>query len=395
METHVYTPIADLVVEHVGPQGQRNTFLVSSANLRVASPVWRTSLDPDSKFASLDTISIGGEVYKKITIKGVGLAALRMILGIIHYDTKDIPTELESGRGPSCPSQLSFGDLRDIALLIDEYDCAKLVTPWVRRWIKRSPTFINWLTGQLNYERVGDEDWFFIASVFKRLAIQICDIRMSGDCEDIIELLSKGLIKTIYIDSNEFTEERRFYRWKERDKSSLEGIRVQIKGDKTFDLVQISLDTVPAEILDFIIKTWSSHGLHMVTAVYTFVQELLNANVEDQGSWACKNPECRAIALGSLIHSLQKQSLGYLLERSLWPDELFPNGRDSLENTVLRIEGLQMTTLRLKDIHKENSSAKLNQLPNVINSGQHPLFLQSDLDLSAAGGKAARIPYAR
>ncbi|KAK6523686.1 hypothetical protein TWF281_001661 [Arthrobotrys megalospora] len=344
MKPHSYTPIADLVVELTDTSGKQHLFLVSSANLRVASPVWRKTLDPDSKFAPLKTVSIGGKEYRKITVDGVQVDALRIILGIIHYDTRDIPTHLQERKISYISLNLTFSVLRDIALLVDQYDCASITLPWADRWVGDGRDRVEWLLAP-DYTRVACEDWIFIASVFSRL--------QTTNCDAIIKLVSKELIKSIIVGTDGLQDNAKFYRWKERLRGTPDPapIEMRTQGEKTLELVEVNLDLVPEKFLGFILQKRTDLSRRILFPLYDFVQEFLNSGPTCEGTRLCKNRECSAIALGTLIQSLKEQGFQHLLTKDLIGDQRLLPGRYSLADLASRVRGVQMTTFQLRNIH--------------------------------------------
>ncbi|KAF3922955.1 hypothetical protein ABW20_dc0101908 [Dactylellina cionopaga] len=145
-KTYSCSPIADVVVEC-----QDSMLLVSSTTLRVASPVWRKILDPDTEFSPLPTVTLDGKEYKKTVVNDIEAELLIVVFNIFHYNTATVPRTFE------------FSALRSIALVADEYDFGKALLPWTEFWVanlSRSPSHIDLLT------TTGYEDWLFIATTF-------------------------------------------------------------------------------------------------------------------------------------------------------------------------------------------------------------------------------------
>lgn len=93
----------------------QNTFIVSSAVMRLASPVWQIMLDPQGHF--MESFS-NGEVH----FAEDNAAALLLILRIAHLQFREIPQSLD------LPEMVS------LAVVCDKYDTAGLVRPWVKQW---------------------------------------------------------------------------------------------------------------------------------------------------------------------------------------------------------------------------------------------------------------------
>ncbi|KAK6498843.1 hypothetical protein TWF481_011415 [Arthrobotrys musiformis] len=373
-----YTPIADLLVDLTDTQQEQHLFLVSSANLRVASPVWRKLLDPDSKFAPLKTVSVDGKEYKKITVEGVEVEALQIILGILHYDTQKVPqiwtSRLEKMQiAPATRFfKLDFLILRDLALLLDQYDCLGITSHFAVGWLGSGMDKA--VLCDPDYTAIGCEDWIFMASVFGRLQSG------AGVCYLITKLVSEKLIKDVCVDNRGPEQEAKYYRWKRRpcapvDSGNSTIVKAEV-GDGnmtpvetrshngiTFDLVEVSLDSVPETILDFILERRSSLSRRMLSPLYDFVQEFLHTDsTKDTRGRFCANKECSAIALGSLIHSLKEHGFQHLLTKGLAECQLLPEGRFSLQDLVSRIQEVQVTTFQVRNIHRAMESDDLDGL---------------------------------
>lgn len=113
------------------------TFLVSSNAMRLASPVWRTMLDPEGRFMEANA--------KEVSLPDDDPDALLIILHIAHLNF-DVVT------GPR-----SFIEILNLAIICDKYDTVKVFSPW--RWC--------WLsTTHEQYCAPGREEWLFIAWTF-------------------------------------------------------------------------------------------------------------------------------------------------------------------------------------------------------------------------------------
>lgn len=133
-----------LLVKH---GAQQITFQVSSKVMTLASPVWRTMLDPTGPFK--ESQSDNGE----ITFPDDNSEALLILLLAAHV------------RFPDVPQELWYEQLLNVCILCDKYDCIALVRPWLPRWQAHQLwldssiyhgewLFICWTTGdQTNFER--------------------------------------------------------------------------------------------------------------------------------------------------------------------------------------------------------------------------------------------------
>ncbi|KAK6513896.1 hypothetical protein TWF506_008327 [Arthrobotrys conoides] len=418
MKPYSYTPIADLLVDLIDTKQQQHSFLVSSAALRVASPVWRKMLDPDTKFAPLETVSVNGKEYIKITIEGVEVESLQTILGILHYSTENIFPRWMSRSVGMTPEFLrfDFSVIRGIALLLDQYDCVAVISHFAEGWFGTGKGKKEW-PWDPDYVGVGFEDWIFIASVFSRLE------RECGGCSRAIQLVSRELIKDICMDSSESAdiEEAKHYRWKEtqltlRDAgmdigtNSVEPIETREREGEKFDLVEVDLEMIPQKILGFILDTRLSIGYQVLAPLYYFIQKLMNSEttatpvlLDNDDTGFCENTECSAIALGTLIQSLREQGLQYLLAQDLTKDELRPPSRCSLQDLTLKIQVLQMTTFQIRNVHTKMKSSDIDEsIKNAVATKprltaellefkavrptlsytNRPIFLRTDQDIS-------------
>ena len=112
------------------------TFQVSSKAMSLASPVWRTMLDPNGPFRESQSDN------NEITFTDDDTKALLILLLAAHLRFQDIPNEL------------TFEQLLNVCILCDKYDCITLVRPWIWSWqeCQIHPP------GEILYE-----EWLFIA----------------------------------------------------------------------------------------------------------------------------------------------------------------------------------------------------------------------------------------
>ncbi|KAF3224001.1 hypothetical protein TWF106_004647 [Orbilia oligospora] len=423
MKAYSYTPIADLLVDLTDTKQQQHSFLVSSAALRTASPVWRKLLDPDSKFAPLETVSVDGHDYRRITVEGVEPESLQILLGILHYSTENIPKKWKPDPVATTSAFLkfNFSVLRDLALLLDQYDCVAVTSYFANGWIDSGKGEVGPLW-EPDYVRVGFEEWIFIASVFGRLERVACD--------NIIQLVSRELIRDICVDTSESTsgdiwDKSKYYRWKETqlrlgDAGADNGPQIVSVGEpietrehegKDFDLVEVNLELVPQKVLDFILEQRLSTSYQILAPLYRFVQELLDSwtpLLNNENSKLCENNECSAIALGTLVQSLNQQGLNHLLTKNLTKVELLPSGRCSLQDLTRKIQALQMTTFKIRNIHRKMEPSDIDEsIKNAVavkprstidsdikfvrtplSYTNRPIFLRADRDIASAQSTA-------
>jgi len=136
-------------------RNERMVGKVCSQALIQASPVWKKFLIPP-----------WAKETSKVEVKEIGCSedngeALLILLNIAHL------------KFTAVPRHLSYDVLFQIAILIDEYQCIQLVSPWVDSWMANE---------KAESKLPGQEGWLFIAWVFGR--------------ENILEGLSKMLVFT-------------------------------------------------------------------------------------------------------------------------------------------------------------------------------------------------------
>lgn len=112
------------------------TFQVSSKAMSLASPVWRTMLDPNGPFRESQSDN------NEITFPDDDAKALLNLLLVAHLRFQDVPKEL------------TFEQLLNVCILCDKYDCITLVRPWIWRWQERQ-IHLPW--------EILSEEWLFIA----------------------------------------------------------------------------------------------------------------------------------------------------------------------------------------------------------------------------------------
>ena len=127
------------------PNDVQKTFVVSSAVMRLASPVWRTMLDPQGHF--MESSSDGTVHFAEDNA-----AALLLILRIAHLQFRKVPDVLE------------FHELISLAVVCDKYDTAGLVRPWIKTW---EESLKNW---SVIVEQPGGEEYLFFAWTFGYLS---------------------------------------------------------------------------------------------------------------------------------------------------------------------------------------------------------------------------------
>ncbi|CZR64670.1 uncharacterized protein PAC_14568 [Phialocephala subalpina] len=138
---------------------------VASEALCLASPVWKKFLFPPWKAEEELRHSV-----KQIDCTEDDSTALLILLNIVH------------SRFEKVPEHVQYRTLLSIATLCDQYDCVKLVRPWLVDNL--------WLRGEKHESvKIGQHKWLFIAWVFGRTAT--------------FQKLAMDLVKDIRVDSEE------------------------------------------------------------------------------------------------------------------------------------------------------------------------------------------------
>ncbi|KAF3203271.1 hypothetical protein TWF192_008502 [Orbilia oligospora] len=307
MTTCSFSPIADFVVELVAAP-DHHLFLVSSEILRVVSPVWRKELDPNSKFAPLEKVAVGGTEYRKKTFSGISSHSLTNVFNIFH------------NQASSTPRSISFSSLRDIAILADQYDFAKALAPWPQFWIESLIANVPWYVDPGH----GYEDWLFIATVFKDVPT----------CKQVIVDFSKQLIFDLIVcppRGSDGDVSREYSRWDP-------GAQRQ---------VEVNLELVPEKILEFMRKERDDRLSKVLLPIWIFTQDMMNLSFHypnSEETLYCKNPDCFALALGSLLRSINDGGLqSFLMAKQFKIPEGF-----SLQEIAEMVQVLEITTLILE-----------------------------------------------
>ncbi|KAK6513895.1 hypothetical protein TWF506_008326 [Arthrobotrys conoides] len=320
MAAHSFSPLADLVVE-LTDGSNKHLFLVSSEILRVVSPVWRVALDPDSKFAPLEKITVNCTEYRKTTVEGIDPLSLKYVFNILHH------------QAGSTPRLIAFKNLRSIAILVDQYDFASSLAPWPQFWIE------SLTANKTQHLEHGYEDWLFIAAIFTDVLVckniicdvskqLICDLAISSSGSSASSSITFGQAGALTKDvSTKYT----YRRW---DKETGKGENV-------------NLELVPEKILAFIIKERRDRLSKALLPIWTFTQNMINFSFhypETQATVYCKNAECFALALGSLFRSIN----GAGLQATLMAEKFRVPASLSLQMAIAAVESLRMTTLILE-----------------------------------------------
>ncbi|KAI5840790.1 hypothetical protein DFP73DRAFT_557864 [Morchella snyderi] len=133
-------------------------FRVSSSVLCAASPVFNAMLGPNSSFAEAVSLRTAARAPASSPLESSAPlvqhvqplyddngTALAVILYAIHLQTHKVPREV------------TFQQLKQLAVVCDKYDCVGAVRLWAEVWMEPF---------RKNVTMVGFEDWLFIAWVF-------------------------------------------------------------------------------------------------------------------------------------------------------------------------------------------------------------------------------------
>ncbi|KAF3940954.1 hypothetical protein ABW19_dt0206127 [Dactylella cylindrospora] len=327
--TQQLTPAADLTVELQLEEGTYR-FLVSRAALRVASPVWRISLDPDTKYKPLDTDGASGETILRLS--DIDYHALLTLFNIVHY------------RWDLLPKSLTFHGIRALAQLADEYNCGDVLNPWVGNWISllRKEVFDSYLGPTVDCFL----DWTFIARVFDD----------SDDAKKLAEQLTKKATRRlIKLDPDNQTLHLSHF--------NISPLSLD-DGSRTLycrHQAQSSLDCTL--ITDSCLRSMSKTRQDAIAAVTPLLIRLVHDIIDlskdtkdrltvrgkektsgllDPGGPICRNSICLNVSTGSLVRSLYAVGLDELLSPERVPEYLQTL---SIETISGRVRGLSIDAL--------------------------------------------------
>ncbi|KAF3923101.1 hypothetical protein ABW20_dc0106529 [Dactylellina cionopaga] len=345
VETKYFSPFADVVVvcDHFLYPYQ---YLVSSAALRLASPVWRVTLDPETKFAPLKKITVDGKEYPSTSVKNTKPAALTAVFNILHYKTTEVARLID------------FKDLLDIAILADEYDIAKALLPWTEFWVKSFASSKSLDTGI---------DWMFIATVFD-----------GPSSLNIIQTMSRQLIvdATVVTSLEDEKKSQKFYIWKKISLFSSSKETKVINGE-THERIEINADLIPQKIIDSVIQEREKFLSTILGPIRKMVREMMQLTMHKPDTTVgnhiyCQNADCFAIALGSLMRSIYQQGLQDILLGENYGTPELPLG-----DLALKVQNLNITTLVLEfppnnkykyPSHRSNNLLGLDELKSLASN---------------------------
>ena len=169
--TILIDPAGDLklLVKH---HGQDRNFQVSSKAMSLASPVWRTMLDPSGPFREAKPDN--GE----IAFPEDDAEALLVLLLAAHLRYQEVPQTLK------------YEQLLNLCIVCDKYDCVGLLRPWISKW----ETALKPLA-----DHPGHEEWLFIAwttgdeTAFKRLARRLVQESYTNQSKQCLTVSGKVL----------------------------------------------------------------------------------------------------------------------------------------------------------------------------------------------------------
>ncbi|KAK0119407.1 hypothetical protein ONS95_010859 [Cadophora gregata] len=130
-------------------QGSKIQGLVASQSLCQASPVWKNFIYPPwgTQDAGVEDGIAAGP--KSIDCSEDDGEALLVLMNIVHLEFQKIP------------KSLALGILHQVAMLCEQYQCVRIVAPWVQGWVKNIPKVAQFQLGMLYvYWAFGYEDEF-------------------------------------------------------------------------------------------------------------------------------------------------------------------------------------------------------------------------------------------
>lgn len=147
---------------------------VSSHAMALGSPVWEKFLFPPWS-GSKETQDLEGRDVQTSPVQQLNFVeddseALLILLRIAHLQFKDIPVTL------------SYGQLLNLATLVDQYDCIGIIRPWLATWLANE---------KAEWKAPGHECGLFIAWAFGR--------------KEVFESLALKMVKEIGVDTNGVT----------------------------------------------------------------------------------------------------------------------------------------------------------------------------------------------
>ena len=136
----------------IDPYGDVKLFLddgtlrVSRTALRRNSSVFRAMLDNNSKFWEASDDAIDRDQLRNIPLREDNFDSMKIVMRIIHQQNDKVPTEV------------TFDQLDDIAVVCDKYDLRECLMPWSLLWSQ--PYFEN-------MEQDYSGRWLFMSIVFR------------------------------------------------------------------------------------------------------------------------------------------------------------------------------------------------------------------------------------
>ncbi|CZR68349.1 uncharacterized protein PAC_18248 [Phialocephala subalpina] len=259
-------------------------FQVSSHALSFASPVWKefislsfprlcegpeTRGSPSEKKAKRTASFDLDHILNFIVILDFTedkIDALLILLQIAHLQFANIP------------KRLPYETLHGVAVLCEQYDCKKLVKPWLADWLKE-----DWNESNMR----GQEGWLFIAWCFGRHGI-------------LSELAMTCVLQANIGDGGECMIDGGFHYPR------------PYCGSTPVDSYPLEKDGIllPLDIVESILDTRQEAIEQIVTAVYGVVEKFEGKKKHDhmQQEPGCSFA-CDAINLGFLVKALQKEDL--------------------------------------------------------------------------------------
>ncbi|EPS45129.1 hypothetical protein H072_889 [Dactylellina haptotyla CBS 200.50] len=276
-------------------------YLVTSAVLQLASPVWARCIRPTG-FAALEQGILNDIEYPVLKLYDDDFECLTFLFRIIHFQTTNVP------------KLLTYPQLRKMAIICDKYNCWPALQGWKNTW------FDDWIPYATE---PGYEDWLFIAA--------------QGDyaAHSKMQALKGFLIQ---------------------ESGTLSGCRsyfMRYLGDKSY---KVSCELLPQPVMDSLWLKRRNAIEEIVTQLRSFASFITNPQdtSDNINAFFCKDVICRDLALGSLYRSLK--------EMELWPlinthPSVSVKWHSSLGQLNDRIKKLRMTTLAFC---KTTDAAELN-----------------------------------
>ncbi|EPS45758.1 hypothetical protein H072_269 [Dactylellina haptotyla CBS 200.50] len=271
--THEFGRRPDLAIDLYRDNVVTDRVYATQGSLVNASLVWSRLLDSENGFQKLATEVFDGRTISLLSLPDDDVDSMLVLLKIIHYQNRTIP------------KTISYGQLLEIAILCDKYDCG-VAEPWAQLWIE------NLLQDkEHDVMAFGHEGWLRISRVFAS----------SVEGTALVELVAR-LSHRLIIESCQ---------WQSEDAATF--VRQKFfPTEISFDANSawnVSTDAIPSPMLNYIWNERRATMGAMVSLMVDFYQDMRLSDDETSKGSLCKEELCEEIAVGTLIKSLRGMGL--------------------------------------------------------------------------------------